>query len=1243
MDGDDDWVVIEAPPKLLSTRIETNVENRYAKTLIVSKVENDKDKAQEVTFSIVTPDQAFISGFTLEIDGKKYVSKVQEKEEAKKTYDMEVSKGRGTAHVATSTRDSNRFTVSINIEPRSKAAFYLKYEELLARKDNKYEIILNMNPGQFVEDFQVEVNIKEARPIKFVKVPCLRSGNEAIQDNSNLDPEANVQMASETDATVKFKPSVEKQKSLMKYLQGKTNGLSGQFVVQYDVIRDPQGGEVLIDESGYFVHFFAPELPLLNKQVIFVLDVSGSMHGRKIEQLKQAMDKILNELKPEDSFSIVEFNATVSVWDIALVEVTYQKSCESYYYSVDSQKPEEVNKTAPLSFKATPEMIDNAHRVITKLEASGGTDIHGSLEVGLEIINRTEADDTLQPIVIFLTDGEPTAGITNTTAILSKTTSFNKRKVPIFSLSFGDGADRDFLQKLSLKNYAFSKHIYEASDASLQLEEFYKGISSPLLANVNFKYVNNVESVTTTIFPVLFHGSEFYISGIAIKGFQAPDVIGCGRVGSLKFKPNLLNVSNSLERLWAYLTIKKLLQDDKTNDDKGLKERALELALKYSFVTDVSSLVVVKPDSSSAVDTEDASKSVDHLDLRVKKKLIKKRLASPRVPIGHQAVRQFSAVPQANLFGCAPVNTGFGFARARSVQTDSLSLTNTFGAYPSFRTKAGAVPQGNLFGCAPVNTDGAPEDQSFESAAVSADSLVPEEEPKLEIKIIDFSIEPTVLNRYETTIVRIIATNKNTTRSAVSNLPLILPQGAFVSKGFLEVANKKYQAYVQAKDAALSALKHSITGLKEASFIHLKDQIENEYILTITIPPSSEVLVQVVYERMIPKIDGKYLVEFTVLPQLLGDTVSANVSINGLRPVKSAKAMFEYETKEKRINETTVEFSIDPNILKQKVLEGSSNGTKFGVSFEFEPDPFNGEVLIDDGYFTFPFVPLKVPPTNKLVVFVLDSTSTLATVQNIFKNLLNRLESDDQFIIVQSGTTASIWDVEASKISYQESVNALTDDKIMPQPFKATKENIKKAENVADVIGKTSESDVQSALSLAIKSVSENKEKNSKPVIVLIKVVEPSTTTVGEEVIDKINEINASKIPLFAIIVGDYLPSLIYQKLCASSNGFVKRIYKFLDSDQQINEFYNQLSMVMGLNLACKDDSKIIDDTDSGKYPAFTLQPRRNTQRELHTAFELILKQMRERSSTSSIISANSLEFTYSVVTDITSLVMAKL
>lgn len=66
--------------------------------------------------------------------------------------------------------------------------------------------------------------------------------------------------------------------------------------------------------DGYFVHFFAPpNLPSLKKHIIFVLDVSGSMDGRKIEQLKQAMDGILDELKPTDFFNIIEFAFSVTV------------------------------------------------------------------------------------------------------------------------------------------------------------------------------------------------------------------------------------------------------------------------------------------------------------------------------------------------------------------------------------------------------------------------------------------------------------------------------------------------------------------------------------------------------------------------------------------------------------------------------------------------------------------------------------------------------------------------------------------------------------------------------------------------------------------------------------------------------------------------------------------------------------------------------------------------------------------
>lgn len=86
-------------------------------------------------------------------------------------------------------------------------------------------------------------------------------------------------------------------------------------------------------------------------------------------------------------------------------------------------------------------------------------------------------------------------------------------KTPIFTLSFGNGADRKFLQNLAISNSGFTRHIYEAADASLQLQEFYKQISSPLLTNVAFKYESSVTSLTKTQFPIYFDGSELVVTG----------------------------------------------------------------------------------------------------------------------------------------------------------------------------------------------------------------------------------------------------------------------------------------------------------------------------------------------------------------------------------------------------------------------------------------------------------------------------------------------------------------------------------------------------------------------------------------------------------------------------------------------------------------------------------------------------------------------------------------------------------
>ncbi|KAF2891776.1 hypothetical protein ILUMI_14397, partial [Ignelater luminosus] len=143
-------------PQIYQMHVKSNISNRFAHTTVTSRVKNIARNSQEATFSIVLPETAFISGFSMEVAGKNYTAYVKEKDQAKRDYDQAVASGFSAAHVAVSARDSNRFTVSVNLEPETNAAFYLTYEELLKREDGHYEQIINLHPGQPIKDLNVE-------------------------------------------------------------------------------------------------------------------------------------------------------------------------------------------------------------------------------------------------------------------------------------------------------------------------------------------------------------------------------------------------------------------------------------------------------------------------------------------------------------------------------------------------------------------------------------------------------------------------------------------------------------------------------------------------------------------------------------------------------------------------------------------------------------------------------------------------------------------------------------------------------------------------------------------------------------------------------------------------------------------------------------------------------------------------------------------------------------------------------
>lgn len=287
-------------------------------------------------------------------------------------------------------------------------------------------------------------------------------------------------------------------------------------------------------QDGYFVHFFSPsDIPPLPKQVVFVLDTSGSMYGGKIQQLKQAMHSILNELKENDIFNLVEFDSVVKTWNIKKhSSVMFPQKYDDWKET--KEKVEDV--ALPPAFPVNEENVKKAKEVVDNFSSTGGTNIYSALKIAFRLVElaaHSNKAQVRQPLIIFLTDGDPTEDVTDINRIIrdvsivkkilrqlliihsSQISELNsgKRKAAIFSLSFGDGADKKFLQELSLNNRGFSRHIYEAADASIQLTDFYTQISSPLLTDVKFKYTPSASNLTRTSFPIFFGGSELVVCG----------------------------------------------------------------------------------------------------------------------------------------------------------------------------------------------------------------------------------------------------------------------------------------------------------------------------------------------------------------------------------------------------------------------------------------------------------------------------------------------------------------------------------------------------------------------------------------------------------------------------------------------------------------------------------------------------------------------------------------------------------
>ncbi|CAC5406692.1 Inter-alpha-trypsin inhibitor heavy chain H3 [Mytilus coruscus] len=552
--------------------ISSDIYFRFATTVVETKILNVNLEASEIMFDMTLPDSAFITGFTMEIGGKRYAGNVKEKERAKRQFEEAKSRGESAGHIAASPRTSNKFNILVNVEKNALVVFKLKYQELLRRSLGSYHHVIYVDPGQIVKDFEIKVFISESREIIDLTMPPLE-GKTKI----DVGKSANIKHTSPKRIDITYAPSVQDQKAMSE------QGISGQFKVKYDVSRDKDAGDLLV-VNGYFVHMFAPkDLKSLPKDVMFVLDKSGSMTGRKIKQLKEAMKLIMQDMNPKDRFNILFFDHSFD-W---------------------------LNKTEML--EGTKVNFGKAERFIENNMARGSTNINTAVIDGIKLLTKY-LDTQRSTILMFLTDGVPTTGETRTDTILKNVRKSNEAKLPIFSLGFGNDVNFNFLKQMSLQNNGFARRIYQDSDAALQIKGLYSEISSVLLKNVTFDYVGDIDmnTLTQNHYPSYFAGSELIVAGqMKSKGsYIVPRVKGWNDAYiDLPWKPRPIpdlkaittdtDLAMITEKMWAYLTIKQLIRDidgDITSTKKDeIKAKIISLAIQYQFVTPFTSMVVTAP------------------------------------------------------------------------------------------------------------------------------------------------------------------------------------------------------------------------------------------------------------------------------------------------------------------------------------------------------------------------------------------------------------------------------------------------------------------------------------------------------------------------------------------------------------------------------------------------------------------------------------------------------------------------
>lgn len=546
-------------------RVHVTIKDQIATTMVEQEFYNPNPSRLEGTYLFPVPKGTHLDRFTMEIAGKPVEAELLPADRARKIYEDIVRRAKDPALLEYADRDVFKVRI-FPIEGHENKRVTLRFTQLLQSDSSLVGYTYPLRAENFsarpTRALSLRVELETGLPLKAVYSPS--HVVEVKREGSHR-------------ATVGF--------------EARAPQADLDFTLYFASEKDPVGTHLLAHrppgEDGFFLLLMAPghdagATRVLPKDVVFVLDTSGSMAGKKLDQAKSALRFCVENLQPDDRFEIVRFATEVEPLFDRLVA---------------ANRPNRAR----------------AGEFIEGLSAIGGTAIDDALRAALELKTRSAdamPDSARLFVILFLTDGRPTIGTTDEAAILANVKRAHPEGTRIFCFGIGTDVNTHLLDKIAAQTRAAAQYVLPDEDLEVKVSHFFAKINEPVLANPTLRFTGAVRVTQLHPWPLpdLFHGDQLALvgryagqgeCGIALEGVIR------GRRRTLTREvcfPSAAPGHDFLPRLWATRRVGYLLDEIRLHGENAeVKDEVTRVARQYGIVTPYTAYLIVEDEERRGV------------------------------------------------------------------------------------------------------------------------------------------------------------------------------------------------------------------------------------------------------------------------------------------------------------------------------------------------------------------------------------------------------------------------------------------------------------------------------------------------------------------------------------------------------------------------------------------------------------------------------------------------------------------